>query len=298
MSIPEIFSLPCFSQGGCKRSLTLTLRPKNRSKKFLPKSFTLMCNILELVKQGKIAADIARTLNMSKQDVYYYFTKGKDVGYIKQVSRTTCAILELTQAGKNFLDRTTQSKLYNGMPILRLENIQFKARILKMPTKPFAVDWKKIEMHNWTQYTSKIDSVNVRLNDGAVSTLVLLPSPVEGDEIFQLYTDIVFACVNAILELHNRLGLKVGHLELGSRGEWLVYDPVAKSFCKNTGQITINGVGKVNASPPRHIGEIEFYDPRNLVDYMLMPKRVQNIESMLEKALNLDFNLKSGSDFN
>ena len=103
-----------------------------------------------------------------------------------------------------------------------------------MPTIP--VDWKRIEMHHWTQYTSSVDSVHVRLNQGAVPTIVLLPSPVEGDDPFQLYTVIVFACINVIMELHDKLGLRVDSLELGSRREWLVYDPVAKSFCKNNGQ--------------------------------------------------------------
>ena len=252
-----------------------------------------MINILELIKNGRIAAHIARTLNMSKQDVYYHIKKAKRLGYVKQVTRDVCVILELTQAGKNFLDQTIQSKLYNCSPICRLENVQFKAQILQMPTILYLLDWKKIEMHNWTQYTSDIDSVHVRLNDGAVPTLVLLPSPVEGDDPFQLYTIVVCACYNVILELHNRLSLRVGPLELGSRPEWLVYDPVAKSFCKNNrhGRITIDGVGKVNASPPRHIGEFEFHDPRALVDYLAMPKRLQNIEAMLEKAFNVNVNL-------
>ena len=254
---------------------------KNTSSKFYLKSLTLMVSILELVKQGTIAADIARCLNMKKSHVSYYITKAKKLGYLKQVTRDAFAILELTQAGKNLLDRYTQNQNNTSIPICRLENMQFKAKILQMPTIP--VEWKKIEMHNWTQYTSDIDSVHVRLNDGAVPTLVLLPSPVEGDDPFQLYTIVVCACYNVILELHNRLGLRVGSLELGSRPEWLVYDPVAKSFCKNNGhgQITIDGVGKVNASPPRHIGEFEFHDPRALVDYLAMPKRLQNIEAML-----------------
>ena len=140
-----------------------------------------------------IAADIAKTLNMTESHVSYYITKGKRQFYIKLVTRSSNNILELTQLGQNFLDkysttskvldRTTQSKMYNGQPILRLENIQFKAQILQMPTIP--VDWKKIEMNNWAQHTSKIDDVHVRLNDGAIPTLVLLPSPVEGDDIFQ-----------------------------------------------------------------------------------------------------------------
>lgn len=253
------------------------------SSKFYSKSLTLLVQILELVEQGIIAANIARHLKMKKSHVSYYVTKAKKQGYLKQVTRDVFVVLELTQAGKNFLDQYTQNS--PSIPICRLENIQFKAAILQMPTIP--VEWKKIEMRNWTQYTSHIDSVHVRLNDGGVPTLLLLPSPVEGDDPFQLYTIMVFACVNVIIQLHDRIGLMVGPLELGSRGEWLVYDPVAKSFCKNNGhgQITYDGIGKVNASPPRHIGEFEFYDPRALVDYLAMPKRVQNIEEMLKKFL-------------
>ena len=198
------------------------------------------------------------------------------------MTRDGFAIIELTQAGKNLLDQYNKNN--PTVPICRLENIQFKAKILQMPTIP--VDWKKIEMHNWTQYISQIDSVHVRLNNGVVPTLILIPSPVEGDDHFQLYTVMVVACVNVILELHDKIGLRVGPLELGSRGEWLVYDPIANSFCKNTGQVTYDGIGKVNASPPRRIGEFEFHDPRALIDYLVMPKRIQNIEKMLEKFLS------------
>ena len=212
---------------------------KNRTSKFEVKSLSHMVNILEMVKHGKIAADIARTLNMSESLISYYITKGKRQNYIKQVTRSSNNILELTQCGQNFLDkytttskvlvRDTPTKLYNGsstsipIPILRLENIQFKTKILQMPTTTIPVDWKKIEMNNWTQHTSQIDDVHVRLNDGAIPTLILLPSPVEGDDPFQLYTIVVCACYNAILELHNKIGLEVGSLEISSRPEWVVY---------------------------------------------------------------------------
>ena len=181
-----------------------------------------------MVKQGIIAADIARTLNLKKSHVSYYVTKAKKQGYLKEVVRDAFAIIELTQAGKNLLDQYNKNN--PTVPVCRLENIQFKAKILQMPSIP--VDWKKIEMHNWTQYISKIDSVHVRLNNGLLPTLLLIPSPVEGDDHIQLYTVMVVACVNVILELHDKIGLRVGPLELGSRGEWLVYDPVANHFAR------------------------------------------------------------------
>jgi hypothetical protein len=46
-----------------------------------------------------------------------------------------------------------------------------------------------------------------------------------------------------------------------SKGEWVVYDPIAKSLFNQFGQITIDGIGRVNASKPRRIGEFEWFDP-------------------------------------
>lgn len=219
---------------------------------------------------------------MKKSHISYYITKAKNLRYLRLVTRDAFAFNELTQAGKNFLDQYTQNN--PSIPICRLENIQFKAKILQMPTIP--VDWKKIEMHNWSQYNTQVDSIRVKLNLGDPPTLLLIPSPIDGDNLNDLLITLVYECVNAILELHSRTGLKVDRLQPCSRPEWLVYDPVAKSFCKNNGQVTYDGIGKVNASPPRHIGEFEFHDPRALVDYLAMPKRLRNIEDMLKKSLS------------
>jgi hypothetical protein len=47
------------------------------------------------------------------------------------------------------------------------------------------------------------------------------------------------------------------------KGEWVVYDPIAKSLSNQFGQIIVDGIGKVNASKPRRIGELEWFDPRD-----------------------------------
>ena len=104
----------------------------------------------------------------------------------------------------------------------------------------------------------------------------------DGNNPNDLFITLVYECVNAILELHNKIGLKVDKLQPCSRPEWLVYDPIAKAFSKNNGQVTYDGIGRVNASPPRHIGELEFNDPRMMFDYLTMPKRLQYVEAMLE----------------
>lgn len=79
--------------------------------------------------------------------------------------------------------------------------------------------------------------------------------------------------------------MEVDKLQSSSRGEWLTYDPIAREFCKKNGQVKYEGIGTVNASRPRSIGEFEFHDPRALADYLLMPRRVENIETMIQKLL-------------
>ena len=54
-------------------------------------------------------------------------------------------------------------------PICRAENVRFKAPVHKMPSIP--VDWHKVEMHNWNQYTTEVGSVKVKLNDGDTPTI-------------------------------------------------------------------------------------------------------------------------------
>ena len=89
------------------------------------------------------------------------------------------------------------------------------------------------------------------------------------------------------MDLHYKIGLKVGNLQLGSRGEWLIYDPIARAFCKHNGQVNYEGIAKVNASKPLKIGEFEFHDPRALHDYILMPQRLKNIEDKVGSILEI-----------
>jgi predicted transcriptional regulator len=239
--------------------------------------------ILEMISQGIICSDIAKKLNISKSLVSYYIKRAKEKNLVKEILRDTFKSIQITQAGKNFLDQYDKNQL--SVPICRAENIRFKAVITQMPTVP--VDWKRIEMHNWTQYSSQIDGIKVRLNIGATPILELLPSPIEGDNPYDLFTINVYECYNVLLDLYYKIGLKVGNFQLGSRCEWVVYDPIAKAFCKHNGQVTYEGIAKVNASKPLKIGEFEFHDPRALKDYLLMPYRLKNIEDRVGRILEL-----------
>lgn len=254
----------------------------NNGTKFYSKSLLHMVSILEMIDKNFLSGDIARSLDMKKSHIWYYITKAKENGYLDQIAHDTDNALQLTQLGKKFVDRYTRNytKINCPLPICRAENIQFKTDIIEMATIPS--DWKKVTMHNWIQYISVIDGIRVKLNLGKRPSLLLLPQPVEGNDPFNIFVVMVFGCVQVIIKLNDIFGLKVGPLQLGSRGEWLAYDPVAKVFCKTNGQVTYEGIAKVNASSPRSIGELEFFQPQALLSYLLMPERVARIETRIE----------------
>jgi hypothetical protein len=236
-----------------------------------------------MINQGIICSDIAKKLNISKPHVSYYISKAKKKNLVKETLRDTFKSIQITQAGQNFLDQYEKDN--PSVPICRAENIRFKATVTRMPTVP--VDWKKIQMNNWVQHISEIDSVKVKLNMGKIPTIEFIPSPIEGENPFDLYATLLNECNKVAEILNERIGLEVDKLQSSSRGEWLTHEPIARKFCKHIGQVTYNGIGKINASKPREIGEFEFHDPRALKDYLLMPYRLKNIEDIVGRVLEL-----------
>jgi hypothetical protein len=236
-----------------------------------------------MIDSGVILSGIAKSLNIRKSHVTYYIRKAKDLGYVKESPRSAFKILELTQAGKSFLAMYTNSS--NRSTIIRAENIRFKADIIKMP--PDLTDWHKVEMNNWTQYCIEMNGVKVHINNANHPTLEFIHSPIDGNNVEDMRSQLLQDCIAVRDELEERLDMRIGRLNPSSKGEWVVYDPVAKSLSNQFGQITVEGVGKVNASKPRRRGEFEWFDPRECADYMVMPKRLANIEQQIDEIKNL-----------
>jgi predicted transcriptional regulator len=122
----------------------------NSSSKFYHKSLTLLLPILKMISQGYTITEISKSLNENKSLVSYYVKKATGQSYVKEIGRDVFKRLELTQAGKNFLEEYTNDGLNNiHRHTCRLENIRFEATVHRMPT--IMIDWKKTEMNNWAQ---------------------------------------------------------------------------------------------------------------------------------------------------
>jgi RecA/RadA recombinase len=200
---------------------------------------------------------------------------------------------QTAQQGKYFIDqydKNTQDK-QQQLPSCRAENIRFKAVIHKLPAK--LPDWHKVEMNNWIQFNSTIDDIKVKLNMGKAPSIEFLPSPIYGNNPWELYGILQNDCNEAARKLEQTLDMKIGRLELEPGTEWVVYDPVADALCKYNGQITINGLGKINASKPSRRGAIEYFDPRTAAEYFTMPKNVSDIKKMLYNIQELLYSGKT-----
>lgn len=257
---------------------------KLSSSKFYPKSLTLLVPMLEMIKDGFIAAEISKKLNQSKSLVSYYVRKAERLGYVSENIRDSFKALELTQAGKNFLDQYEKQGVNH--PICRLENVRFKAQVLDMPNVP--VDWRKIPMHNWVQYRSVVDDIRVHLNMGEHPTLELIPSPVDGQNPNDLLVILTQDCTKVLDDLVGKFGMKFGRLQISSRPEFVVYNPLAKSISKYNGQGTVDGMGKINASKPMKQGEFEFHSPIAAAEFMAMPATSNSLrEEMIKEIRSL-----------
>jgi predicted transcriptional regulator len=247
------------------------------NKKFYRKSLTLLLPILEMINEGFIPTDIASRLDISNQLVSYYIKKGIESGYVRELWRDTFKAYELTQPGKNFLAMSHHQHSSSSMskPICRAENIRLKAHVYRMPSSP--VDWHKVEMHNWTQYTTEVDCIKIKLNDGDTPTIEFIPAPIDGDDPYVIYGKLLLGCNDVAKNLEQTLDMKIG-LERSSRGEWVVYNPLAKVITNKIGQVSLEGIGKINASLPNRYGEFEFYDPRAAAGFLEMPRRVAKLE--------------------
>ena len=238
-----------------------------------------------MIDEGLTASDIAQRLNLSKQHLSYHTKKLHKRGYVKNITADAFKVLELTQSGKNFLDQYTKLKESLNIPICRAENVRFIAPVHKFPTK--CIDWKKVEMNNWTQHSTTVDDVKVHLNECTKPTIEFLPSPIEGNNPWELCGVLYHECSEVARKLEDIFEMEIGILKMESRPEWVVHDPLANQICKYNGQITVEGLAKINASKPSRIGAFEYFDPRFAAEYCTMPIRISNIEKLLQEVLEV-----------
>jgi DNA-binding MarR family transcriptional regulator len=255
-----------------------------KGSKFYHKSLTTLLPLLKMVSEGYAPKDLKKALGISKSLLSYRLNRLQNLNLI-EFSKGYPSNLSLTEGGKHFLAMYYSKSSCH--PIVRVENVRFKAPIVRMPTIP--VEWNKVKMKNWSQYCTQLDGIKIKVNDGKSPTIeYIVPATDDFDNNpTKLYCMLLQQCQMLTTKLEELFGMKIGGpMQLSDKGEWVVFDPVAKSITENLGRINIDGVAKINASKPLRRGEFEFFSPLAAAEYLSMPYHVRVLEYKMDKLLH------------
>jgi len=136
------------------------MRSKKFKSKFYKKSFTSIYRILRCIGKGMYPSQIARQLNLPKQNINYFIRKLEAQGFIKRELRTNIACYVLTDSGVKLLEHLRSKKF--SLPSrksdtsIRLHNLVIKFPILK--DNPNA-KWERVgeEINNWVAKYSVVE---------------------------------------------------------------------------------------------------------------------------------------------
>ncbi len=239
--------------------------------KFKGKTLSLwVIPILHCLIDGLYQAQIARKLRTTEAHIYYYLRKLENAGLIRRIFRDVYVKYEVTQLGLNFLTRCDKTSKHR---IIRLHNIAFKFPILKEPD--VKIDWDKVKgMKNWIRYIGKEAGVTVELTSKHV---IIYPEPLQGDDPYKLLLMAYERANFTVSLLEQKYGMQFGRGELCRKPHFGIFDPV---LSKITRYFQLNDdCAKLDES--KGCGEIDWLSPEAAKEYLLMPIRVRELQSIL-----------------
>lgn len=233
-----------------------------------------------MLEAGYYPARIASILGKSKSAVHYYIKKLLDGGFIERQESLKClkpglyvkkfrgviTLYRITQPGSNFLDGI--ERLAVGRR-LRLHNVYWKYPVLSGPRLP--IEWRKVEMTNWTQLIGMELGLRVRKNPGSVE---IISGVVEGTDPFRLLLRARNEADRLATHLEAKFDMKLGRAELSRRPHFGVWDPVAGAYAKSF-QLSTD-LAKIDES--EGYGEIDWLSPYAADDYLCMPERIRRLQ--------------------
>jgi len=236
--------------------------------------------ILNLIKRlyetgESYPTKIGRLLGLSPKLAWYYINKLEKLGYIRTEVKTPIKIVRLTSSGQNFLERIETSLFSRS---LRLERVVFKYPIIEEPK--VVIDWRKVQLRNWGQLLGRECGVFVRKNP---KSLEVFCEPVSGDNPWELYHYARLEADFVARRLEQKFEMKLGIPEMARRPEFAIYDPVAREFTKFFD--LKDDVARIDRSPPKQLGEIDWLSPEMAKEYLLTPLRLRSMEKTIQGIL-------------
>jgi len=246
---------------------------------------TRVIPILKRVEVEDYPAKIGRIYGWSRQHVCYYLRKLEQCGLVKRKVRSRAVFYELTCRGKNFL--ASYEDVVFGSGVYRLDRCQVRFEIVAEGVLP--VDFRRVEMVNWTALLGLEQGVNVRHTTRSWIVHVETLYGKHPGELFVLAKNLADRVAKSLMVKH---GCRLGEGEICRGYELKVDDPVARLlsryFCVSTPE------RKIDHSPGIDQGELEHFSRDAAVEYLLIPERVKKLEGQVQ-ALHVDLEELTGT---
>ena len=246
---------------------------------------TRVIPILKRVEVEDYPAKIGRIYGWSRQHVCYYLRKLEQCGLVKRKVRSRAVFYELTCRGKNFL--ASCEDVVFGSGVYRLDRCQVRFEIVAEGVLP--VDFRRVEMVNWTALLGLEQGVNVRHTTRSWIVHVETLYGKHPGELFVLAKNLADRVAKSLMVKH---GCRLGEGEICRGYELKVDNPVARLlsryFCVSTPE------RKIDHSPGIDQGELEHFSRDAAVEYLLIPERVKKLEGQVQ-ALHVDLEELTGT---
>ena len=243
-------------------------------------SLPLIRRIMKMLEAGYYPARIASILGKSKSAVHYHIKKLLESGFIERQEslkrlkpglyvkkfRGVITLYRITQPGSKFLAGIERCAVGRR---LRLHNVYWKYPILRQPGR--VIDWRRVEMTNWTQLIGMELGLTVRKNPGSVE---IISGVIAGTNPFELLLRARDEADRLAAHLEVKFDMTLGRSELSRRPHFGVWDPIASVYAGSF-QLSTD-LAKIDES--EGFGEIDWHSPYAADEYLRMPERIRRLE--------------------
>jgi predicted transcriptional regulator len=257
------------------------MKSKKQSKKIVSPKLKVKLNfasirknvvpILKLLAVGMYSANIAKRLDMSKPHVAYYTKILERTGFIRREKRSNVVSYEVTAKGKDFLDNT--ESVLVGSKIWRLHNAKYRYGLLHDGAWP--IEWRKVEMTNWTSLLGLEAGVGVQHTP---SSVIINVDALYGENPLSLMDTAKSIADRTAKTLMLKYKCLLAEGSLCRKPHFAIDDPVAE-FVSRYFEIS-TPESKIDRSEGP--GEIDFFGVKNAVDYLRLPEEVSAIREKLD----------------
>lgn len=235
--------------------------------------------ILRRLAAGDYPTKIGRIVGLSPQHVHYYMKKLEGCKLVRREKRTNVVFYELTSQGTNLL-QSCEGVVFPG-ELYRLDKCQVGFEILREGLGLSMVDFRKVEMVNWTALLGLEQGVKVRKTS---RSWIVHVEVIRGKQPAEVYGLAMNLANRVAASLKSKYGVVLADGKFIA-GELAVEDPVAGLF----GRYFTVSTPKRKVDHSWNVGELEHLQKDAVIEYLQMPERVKQLECHVERlTVSLD----------